>query len=140
MNILIVGEFSGFSKNLKVGLNELGHKVSIISTGDNFKKIKIDESDINILKYYTKRLNNKYLNFIFRIIIVYLNRVRLKLFLKKNYDIIFLLNAGFIVPRDFFYKGRFTIKMAEKIYYKRNAVVFISLWPISCISKTCKGA
>ena len=68
MNILIVGEFSGFSKNLKVGLNELGHKVSIMSTGDNFKKIKIDESDINILKYYTKRLNNKYLNFIFRII------------------------------------------------------------------------
>ena len=51
MNILIVGEFSGFSKNLKVGLNELGHKVSIMSTGDNFKKIKIDESDINILKY-----------------------------------------------------------------------------------------
>ena len=128
MNILIVGEFSGFSKNLKVGLNELGHKVSIMSTGDNFKKIKIDESDINILKYYTKRLNNKYLNFIFRIIIVYLNRVRLKLFLKKNYDIIFLLNAGFIVPGIFSIKAGLPLKWLKKFiikYFTFRLVLYI---------------
>ena len=41
-----------FQKNLKVGLNELGHKVSIMSTGDNFKKIIVVKDDI--LKWYTE--------------------------------------------------------------------------------------
>lgn len=46
MNILIVGEFSSFAKNLKAGFKALGHNVLIVHTGDGFKAIKCDNSDI----------------------------------------------------------------------------------------------
>lgn len=46
MNILIVGEFSSFAKNLKAGFKALGHNVLIVYTGDGFKSIKCDNSDI----------------------------------------------------------------------------------------------
>ena len=46
MKILIIGEFSGLAKNLKIGLNYLGNQVSIVSTGDGFKNIEIEKDDI----------------------------------------------------------------------------------------------
>ena len=45
MKILLVGEFSALHKNIKEGLVSLGHDVTIVSTGDGWKKI---ESDINL--------------------------------------------------------------------------------------------
>ena len=39
MNILIIGEFSGFAKHLKNGFFQLGHNVTIIHNGDSWKKI-----------------------------------------------------------------------------------------------------
>lgn len=45
MKILLIGEYSALHKNLKEGLEELGHKAIIVSTGDGFKRI---ESDILI--------------------------------------------------------------------------------------------
>lgn len=47
MNILIVGEFSGFSKHLKNGFVKLGHKVTIVHSGDGWKNIKGDKEDIS---------------------------------------------------------------------------------------------
>lgn len=46
MNILIVGEYSGFSKHLKKGFKDLGHNVSIVMTPDSFKKFESDDDDI----------------------------------------------------------------------------------------------
>lgn len=46
MNILIVGEFSGFAKHLKNGFKKLGHNVTIVMTPDSFKKFKGDRDDI----------------------------------------------------------------------------------------------
>lgn len=46
MNILIVGEFSGFAKHLKNGFKKLGHHVTIVMTPDSFKKFKGDAEDI----------------------------------------------------------------------------------------------
>lgn len=46
MNILIVGEFSGFAKHLKNGLKKLGHRVTIVMAPDSFKKFKGDADDI----------------------------------------------------------------------------------------------
>lgn len=44
MKILLLGEFSALHKNLKEGLQEIGHEVVIASTGDGWKCI---ESDID---------------------------------------------------------------------------------------------
>ena len=46
MNILIIGEFSGFAKHLKNGFRKLGHKVTVVMTPDSFKKIKGGDGDI----------------------------------------------------------------------------------------------
>lgn len=46
MNILIVGEFSGFAKHLQSGFELLGHKVVVVKDGDGFKKIPHSKDDI----------------------------------------------------------------------------------------------
>lgn len=46
MNILIIGEFSGFAKHLKNGFIQLGHNVSIIHNGDGFKGFKATNDDV----------------------------------------------------------------------------------------------
>lgn len=45
MKVLLLGEFSALHKNLKEGLVELGHDVTIASSGDGWKGI---EGDINL--------------------------------------------------------------------------------------------
>lgn len=45
MNILIVGEFSAFAKELKKGFVALGHQCIIFSWGDGAKKIKQESDD-----------------------------------------------------------------------------------------------
>ncbi len=42
MRILLVGEFSSFHHNLKAGLTELGHQVTVVSNGDGWKNIAAD--------------------------------------------------------------------------------------------------
>lgn len=42
MKIILVGEFSGFFKNLRDGLQELGHDAIIAASRDGYKKIDVD--------------------------------------------------------------------------------------------------
>lgn len=44
MNILLLGEYSRFHNSLKEGLVSLGHTVTIVGTGDAFKKYPVDIS------------------------------------------------------------------------------------------------
>ncbi len=44
MNILLIGEYSRFHNSLKEGLISLGHTVTIVGTGDAFKKYPVDIS------------------------------------------------------------------------------------------------
>lgn len=109
MKILLLGEFSGVHKNLKEGLQKLGHEVVIASSGDGFKQIKSDidlSVDGNLITRKIKTLKHK-LNFI-QIV--------------KEYDLVQLINpfAIFyhtIIPnklnRLFFEK---LIENSEKIY------------------------
>ena len=46
MNILIIGEFSSFAKQLKEGFKQLGHDVSVVMTCDGWKKITGDRDDL----------------------------------------------------------------------------------------------
>lgn len=75
MRILLLGEFSALHKNLKDGLVELGHDVTVASAGDGWKRIS---SDIN-LGSGKKGLSGKVENFF----------LLLKAIPKfKNYDIV----------------------------------------------------
>lgn len=44
MKILLLGEYSRLHNSLKEGLTALGHEVTIVGTGDNFKKFNTDYS------------------------------------------------------------------------------------------------
>ena len=50
MKILLVGEYSGLHNSLKEGLIQLNHKVTLVSSGDNFKNYPSDF--INSKMYY----------------------------------------------------------------------------------------
>jgi len=61
MKILLVGEFSRLHNSLKEGLAQLGHSITIVGTGDDFKKYKVDHSiyPAFILKNkFTLKINN----------------------------------------------------------------------------------
>ena len=44
MKILLIGEYSRFHNSLKEGLIALGHEVTLVGTGDDFKKYPVDIS------------------------------------------------------------------------------------------------
>lgn len=50
MKVLLIGEYSRFHNSLKEGLEALGHNVTLVGTGDAFKKYPVD---INITPKYT---------------------------------------------------------------------------------------
>lgn len=70
MKILLLGEFSGVHRNLKDGLETLGHDVMHAGTGDGFKQLEVDLSfDTNlpsvlgkVVSYLKPHLNRKYLS------------------------------------------------------------------------------
>jgi len=58
MKILLFGEYSGLHTNLQKGLKEIGHDVTLISSGDGHKKFDGDIKTGN-------RIKNKYLSYFF---------------------------------------------------------------------------
>lgn len=96
MNILIVGEFSSFAKNLKSGFNALGHNVLIVHTGDGFKAIKCDTSDIVYnpspeVRIFGLRIPKSHL-----FLSIYENLRIKKLIGSVKYDIIIIINEYFV--------------------------------------------
>ena len=66
MKILLVGEFSGFHRALKLGLQELDHEVILAGSPDGFKSIPID---VNL--WPSVRVTNKLLFAFFKQISIY---------------------------------------------------------------------
>ncbi len=85
MKILLIGEFSGLQNELKSGLQQLGHDVTLAAAGDFFKKLP---SDIN-LGYG----DNKYSYNLRRLVYPFLN---LKKFI--DYDVVHLVSF-YVVPK-----------------------------------------
>lgn len=104
--ILIVGEFSGFSKNLKIGLSKLGCKVQIINFRDGFKQICGDDDDINLkpaknLSIFNKEIRGS--NLLFRLFCNYrIKKTLRKAIGEKKFDIIFILNTFFLYEKSIF--------------------------------------
>ena len=97
MRILLVGEYSRLHNSLKEGLQELGHEVLLISTGDFFKKYP---SDILLTRKYDSGIPAKIKVGIYKVFGVDItSRSIKKQFLKhskqlKGYDVVQLINES----------------------------------------------
>lgn len=96
MNILIVGEFSGFAKHLKNGFQQLGHSVIVVQTGDGWKKLgSPDDIMINTKNWIWRGIKIKGSN---RIVTIFDN-IRVDRLLNKCYnspDLVIVINFSFI--------------------------------------------
>jgi hypothetical protein len=90
MKILLIGDYSGFFKNLKEGLVSLGHQVNIATSGDGFKQTS--KSDINFPNFAN---NYEKLKFLFKGIKEY-----------RNYDVVQIINhnifGGLIINYNYY--------------------------------------
>lgn len=83
MKILLLGEYSGLYKNLKEGLEYYGHDVSLISTGDSWKKI------VENNQHFFSTNKNR---FIRRVHSIFLQLKNINKF--KNFDIVQLISPN----------------------------------------------
>ncbi|MBT0608839.1 glycosyltransferase family protein [Aequorivita echinoideorum] len=124
MKILLIGEYSRLHNSLKKGLNLLGHQVTLVGTGDMFKKFPVDES------IQTKWLTDKPIPLLFRKILLRILKkdpaqweigYRFKKILPKlkNYDVVQLINSHSIGTYP-----NFEIKLLKKIF-EQNGKVFL---------------
>lgn len=116
--ILLFGEFSGLHTNLKEGLEEIGHNVLFVSSGDGEKRIK---RDIDISLEENSILNN--------IKKFYKNRKVLKNL--KNFDVVQFINP-YIKPRS-------TIFSYINILDNNNKVVCLATGDDIYVSEFVKG-
>lgn len=110
MKILLLGEYSGFHRNLKEGLMELGHDCHIATAGDDYKKIcSTDLYFPNSRNKYKRRLQKMAFPF---------TRIRDY----YNYDIVQLVNSDIFEGTKFGY-NYFLIK---KIYANTEKMIMSS--------------
>lgn len=96
MNILIIGEFSAFAKHLKNGLVQLGHKVTIVHTGDGW--LDLGDNDDIIFKKKSLSFGGYHIkgSTLFSVVIENLRVDRLLQKHIRGIDLIIVVNFGFI--------------------------------------------
>ncbi|XHR85598.1 MAG: glycosyltransferase [Gloeotrichia echinulata GP01] len=102
MKILLLGEFSALHKNLKEGLQELGHQAVVAANGDGFKKISADISLDSELPSIFAKIERKL-------------KPLLSLNKMKGFDVVQLMNPFIFHPK--YFPSRF---FYEKIKYHNN--------------------
>lgn len=114
MKIIIIGEYSGFSKSLNKGLRQLGHDSFVFSWGDVFKKIEPDERTylINVSNYH---LFNKVIRGSARIRRIF-SALKLHSFVKNTFknekaDIVLVINMAFLKESNNIFIPRFSDKL-----------------------------
>lgn len=122
MKILLVGEFSRLHNSLKEGLLSLNHTVSIIGSGDDFKKFPVDYSIAPRIFLSSSLLNffNKVFFKLFRSDLRLLERgIRFYLLLPKlkNYDIVQLINSDAVETYPF--ASRYLLK---KLFHQNKKI------------------
>ena len=98
MKILIVGEFSAFSKHLKNGFLELGHIVTILTQGDYFKKLTGEYDDILYCKpedfsFFGKKIYRSHVLFAEKENIRIIHEIKKK---SEKWDVIVVVNPIFV--------------------------------------------
>lgn len=105
MKILLVGEFSSFHHNLKAGLTELGHQVTVVSNGDGWKNIA---ADILIPSSSSAKTGRRSVFALIKKIAVELRLA----FTLRNYDVVQFVNPLIFTP--LFGINQFVIKRLMK--------------------------
>ncbi len=106
MKILLLGEFSGFFKNLKEGFKELGHDVTLIAGGDGWKKI--DGADVSLDSHHKGVFRKIDIGF----------KYLINLHKMKNYDIVLIINPNFF--------PKYISKVLLRTIVSNNQKVFLS--------------
>lgn len=97
MKILLVGEYSRLHNSLKEGLVALGHEVTLIATGDLFKKLP---ADIRLERKYDHGLRRKWKILVFQLTGIDLTSVALRRQFRKvrkllkGFDVVQLINEN----------------------------------------------
>ncbi|WP_367392674.1 hypothetical protein [Lewinella sp. LCG006] len=106
MDILIIGEYSGFAKELKKGFDTLNHRACIVTSGDGYKEIPFDRDDIKFRKEKTFYINKSPIPLLLNIVAFCSNLVlNLRLIFRfKRYKLIIVINCEFL-----------TVKMYRKV-------------------------
>ncbi len=98
MRILLIGEYSGLHNSLKEGLEKNGHEVTLVGSGDGFKKYPMDiKIESTIFEFPLLKTLAKLIDKIFRIS---LNEIEIwlktKMILHKlvGYDVVQLVNEN----------------------------------------------
>ncbi len=116
MNILILGEYSGFAKNLKKGFIKLGHNVIIVTDCNGSKKITSDKNDILFNFSKTYYIKGRALPFIKTFNCIY-NALLLNFKILKcnKFDLILIVNSEFIFHNFLEDVGAFKWVIANKL-------------------------
>jgi glycosyltransferase involved in cell wall biosynthesis len=123
--VLILGEYSAFSRNLKAGLKESGCEVTIYTTGDSFKQIEYDADDLYI-KASDLHIGGRRLRGTWRVRGFFSN-LKIRKYKKQNkarLDLILILNPDFISSGTIF-RGTFSLDDCRGLL-KRNGKLFLS--------------
>lgn len=107
MNVLLLGEFSGFYNNLKEGLLELGHEVTILSTGDSWKKI-----GDNSFRFFSNN-KNQYINCFESYLLQEFNWKKL-----QNFNVVQIVN-----PKIFGLRFNRNIKLIERLKKQNDKLI-----------------
>lgn len=97
MKILLVGEYSRLHNSLKEGLTELGHEVTLIGSGDEFKKYPVD---ILIENRYQRGFRKKFMVLCYKLFGINLkaNSIKKQFFSHadklKGFDVVQLINES----------------------------------------------
>ena len=124
MKILLLGEYSRLHNSLKKGLEQLGHKVTLVGTGDMFKKFPVD---ISIrAQWFTDRpfplfIRKAYLRIFKKDPAEWEMGFRFKKMLPKlkNYDVVQLINSHSIGTYP-----HVEIKLLKKLF-EQNGKIFL---------------
>lgn len=129
MNILIIGEFSAFAKNLAKGFNRLGgNRIVVISGGDSFKKIEQDENSIvfpeprNLSLFGLRIPKTKGLSSFF----LHLKTRKIVKEFSSNFDVVFLMNVGFIRRKPDLHSPYFTVDEINRMRREQSVVIMSS--------------
>lgn len=125
MTILLVGEYSRLHNSLKEGLVALGHQVTLVSSGDGFKKFPADYSyepkwSQNIIVNIVRQLIFK----IFKYDLAEFERgLRFSMQMKnfKNFDVVQLINEQPIKTHK-----KLELKLLKKLFNQNKKVYLLS--------------
>jgi len=116
MRVLLVGEYSSFHRNLKIGLEKIGVKAVIAGSHDGFKNLPVDillyrTSDIFLIKKFLK---------IYKYFGILINIKKL-----KKYDVVQFINP-FLFSNKIPYFGLALNKFFYKTIIKNNTKSFLT--------------